>query len=103
MDAWQERDQREEDETPKLLYPAEWSSSFCGLAAENSYISRNRAEWVSQLARFVEQQCPLTIARGQVDLDLGRSIAADREVDGLRVGVDRRPLLRPVVADAGCP
>jgi hypothetical protein len=46
VDAWQERDQRDEDETLKLLCPSEWSSSFRGLAAENSYTSRNRAEWV---------------------------------------------------------
>jgi CBS-domain-containing membrane protein len=40
------------------------------------------------------------ISSAQVDLDIGSSIRADRETNWLRVGVDHRPLSRPVVADA---
>ena len=52
-------------------------------------------------AHRVEQHVALEIAGGQVDLDLGRSVRADREAERLRVGVHRCPLSRPVVADAG--
>lgn len=54
-------------------------------------------------AHRVEQQAAVEIARGQADLDLSRSIRADREGGWLRTGVDRRPLSRPVVADAVVP
>ena len=42
-------------------------------------------------AYLIEQQVALEIARGQMDLDMRRSIRVGREANRLGVGVDRCP------------
>ena len=51
----------------------------------------------------IEQRIPVQIARGQMNLDVGCSILADRKAGWLRACVHHRPLSRPVVADAVVP